>query len=816
MHLTALSEPCLLHPSTNHYFSTGLNISDMAEGTMAVSRVNAAGVWNEMVVCFDPTKTTSNGIWLKDDALKFSLPLLMVQITLVFISTRTVRFLLRPLSQPTIVSDILGGMILGPSVLGLKKTVSNRLFPPSSYMLLDTAAILSSSFFMFLIAVKMDLSIIRKSGKRAFGIAISVNIFPAVLATLTNLILWNYIPTELKKSALLPSLTVVLSMTFFPVVACLLFDLKILSSQLGRLGVTVAMVCDIYHMALSVIISALKFKQGSTLITIYSAASLMSLILSVVFIVRPVSVWIALKARERKHVRDIHILLILVGVVLSLFICEVIGQEAHFGPLLIGLAIPDGPPLGAAIVERLDSIISGVFFPIFFAFLGLHTNVFAIQDWTIVGIVMFMFLIGTIAKVIGTLLPSLYCKIPIRDASALGLILSSKGFNELLILEIWRRGKVVDEQTFTIVIFGIVLVSGITAPLIKALYKPSMGYRLYKRRTIQNTKLDSQFRLLTCVYHEYHAPSLITLLELSHPTKKNPIYVYVLHLIQLIGRSSPLLIAHKEYEPSSHYSLSEHIINAFKSLENGKEKLLWVHPFTSVTPHVSMHDDICMLAFKNRVSLIILPFHKQQEVDGTMGSANRIIQVVNRHVLDLAPCSVGILIDRGFTSKGLGTYGDSVSHNMAVLFLGGSDDREALAFAMTMAENPSANITLVRFMASNEDKELMNSRQKRLDEEMVNEFKHKISVTEKNGYQENVVDDGEATMNVIRSMRNFYDIFLVGKGEWKESTLTSGLMQWNECKELGIIGDILASSDFGGTVSVLVVQRQAKVGRKVV
>lgn len=75
------------------------------------------------------------------------------------------------------------------------------------------------------------------------------------------------------------------------------------------------------------------------------------------------------------------------------------------------------------------------------------------------------------------------------------------------------------------------------------------------------------------------------------------------------------------------------------------------------------------------------------------------------------------------------------------------------------------------------------------------------------GYVEKRVQDGRETASSIRDMAYTYSMFIVGKGGGEMSTLTTGLSDWEECPELGKVGDFLASSEFDLGGSVLVVQQ---------
>lgn len=170
------------------------------------------------------------------------------------------------------------------------------------------------------------------------------------------------------------------------------------------------------------------------------------------------------------------------------------------------------------------------------------------------------------------------------------------------------------------------------------------------------------------------------------------------------------------------------------------------------------------------------------------------------------------------------------SHNIGVLFFGGPDDREALSFALRMSENPYNTLNVIRFipgpeaidpeMETNRDMkelgmlsvEVNRERERELDEEFIKDLKMMKLNDESFSFTEKEVNNGDETMAAIRSVEGIHDFFIVGRSEGVVSPVTSGLTEWSECPELGVIGDLLASADFAATVSVLVMQQYNGMG----
>ncbi|EXB78516.1 hypothetical protein L484_011139 [Morus notabilis] len=370
-------------------------------------------------------------------------------------------------------------------------------------------------------------------------------------------------------------------------------------------------------------------------------------------------------------------------------------------------------------------------------------------------------------------------------------------------------------------VISTVVLTGTVTPIVKKLYNPSKRYATTKRRTIEHASShDSELRLLACVHHHDNTPSLIRLLDISNPTTTSPLCFYVVHLIPLAGRSTPLLITHRPGRRTSfHSTLSDRIIHAFRLFEHHNSGKVMMSPITAMAPCASMHNDVCSLAFEKRACIVIVPFHKQYwSQHGAAATANNheALRAVNLNILRNTPCSVGILVDRGSSSSSAAVnyLSSKGTYSVGVIFIEGPDDREALAYAMRMAGKANVCVTVIRLVDS-----YVEPSQNDLD--MVDKFKaflkssSNTSTKKKHFYKEKAVKNSLEMINVIRSMENqSYNLILVGRRHFSESPLFAGLTEWNEYPELGSIGDVLASGDTNSEFSLLVVQQHAFEGVK--
>lgn len=364
--------------------------------------------------------------------------------------------------------------------------------------------------------------------------------------------------------------------------------------------------------------------------------------------------------------------------------------------------------------------------------------------------------------------------------------------------------QLIDKESYTIMVLSIFLFTAILAPIVKFSYKPTKRYTAGEWMTLEHANPNAEIRILACLHYQEHTPCVINLFEASYPNPEAPIRFYVVHLVDLAGRSSPILVAHHPgIRNPSVSNVSEHIINALRYFEHENSGHATVFPFTSISPYVSMHEDVCSLAAERRVSLIIVLFHKHPIIHVSDTEANAVRQV-NHNIIKESPSSVGILIDRGAMNCSTTTLLHTDVYRIGVVFMGGPDDREALAYACRMARRPSIRLTLLQFL-DDRGAEPTYLGAAEMDSDMINEYRDAQMANKQWFFQEESIQDTVGIVSVIRGMENLFDLILVGRRHEDVSPLFAGLQDWNEFPELGVLGDMIVSLE--NKASVLVVQQ---------
>lgn len=344
------------------------------------------------------------------------------------------------------------------------------------------------------------------------------------------------------------------------------------------------------------------------------------------------------------------------------------------------------------------------------------------------------------------------------------------------------------------------LQSTIVVPLVRVISDSSRRYAAYRDLTIQNYVRQSELRFLVCIHELDNVPTILNILQASNPPR-NPVGICVMNLEEYIGLSMPLIIPHYNIDKLTTTSDDKPkkigpIISSFYNYERQNRGFMTVQFYTAISSYASMHDDICSMAFRKNTSLIIIPFKITN---------HPFMKRVISNILRMAPCSVGLLFDRGIFGDILPIFTRKLELNVCVLFFGGPDDREALAYGSRMAKNPNIILRVIKFIPIKQSivSVLIQENQ---DLDMINEFRRRNMNKKNVEYIEMNVTDGYETAKSIHSIGKPFELILVGRRHDGNSQVLVGLMEKREIKEMGLVGDFLVSSEL--EASVMSIQQQ--------
>ncbi|RZC57332.1 hypothetical protein C5167_004636 [Papaver somniferum] len=752
----------------------------------------------------------------------------------VSLMTKSLNMMLLRFQQPRLIPELTVGIMLGN--LAFMSELLEMVIP----QLVSSLAEMGMSCYLLVLGLEMDLTVLTKKPNReeivAYTGIISTFLITCAITPLIKL------AKDANTIGFIFSISITLTGTSSPVLTRLITDLRISRSDIGRLVIGAGLHTDMVTMlliSLSLVFHPYKSKQSSQMKLKEGVRVVVVLVLIIVFLstVLPIFVnWVNARNPIGKPMRGSDLVLF---VATMMILCNagptMVGYSPTMASFLIGLAFPRKGRLSKMMITKINQILNLIMFPLFFIWVGALANFGEVKpDESFVWVkLLFLFAIVTIGKVFGALLAAMLLGFPWHVAVAIGFFLNVKGHFHIYVAAYALGEDLVTTGTYIMMVLLAMVTIALIPLVVKLMVEGARKRSPYRQMTLQHLNPSTELRILLGIHGPQNIPSMINIMEVSRGNKATRIGVYVTDMIEINDCHSTILATEVENRSlentamadESVVNMREQITNAILSYIEESGKGINVQRLLAISTFANMHQDLCNLAEAVQASLLILPFHRNQRPDGKMDGVHHGFRYVNRKVLRQAPCSVGVLVDRGL-GKNQQRSAPTACIEVAVVFIGGKDDREALYYASRIAQHPCINLTAVRFLeeTSTEKSSTKKNRKKlrsvikmeeeerKLDDECFTEFYEKSLSQGKIGYLEKHVIDAKGTVSTLKSFEEHYALFVVGRGGRVNSILTAGMSSWEECPDLGPIGEILADSDFSLSASVLVIQQHCLDG----
>ncbi|MBC7428331.1 MAG: cation:proton antiporter [Bacteriovorax sp.] len=395
----------------------------------------------------------------------------LLALVTVIIVARACGFLFKKIGQPVVMGEVIGGIILGPSLFGkIVPGLMVTLIPPSTLPYLNIIAQIGIVIYMFLVGLELDLKELKKSARTTFIISHASILVPFILGSLLAVVIFqDMAPPGIGFTNFALFLGVSMSITAFPVLARILADKKMTKTKIGSLALTCAAIDDVTAWCLlALVVSRVQSKMNNALIAfIFSAAFVVVMIL----IVKPfLEKWVVTLSDAKKFVPG-KVAFFLIGILVSALITEAIGIHAIFGAFLFGVIVPNDSFVSHDLDYKLQEIVRILFLPAFFAYTGMKTQIGlmdSVHDWILCLVII---AVATAGKFGGTVISSKLLKNSWRESFILGTLMNTRGLVELIALNIGMELGILSPRLFTMLVIMAVVTTFMTGPVLSLLEK---------------------------------------------------------------------------------------------------------------------------------------------------------------------------------------------------------------------------------------------------------------------------------------------------------------------------------------------------------
>ena len=380
----------------------------------------------------------------------------------------------RRVGQPAVIGEILVGILLGPSLLGWLAPDLQQLFlPPDVLPVAAALGHLALLVFVFLIGHDLDLPGLRTQRRVLVGVSFASLLLPLLLgAALASAMYPRFAPPGVHQLPFMLFVAVALSITAFPVLARLLAERDLQSTQLGSFALAVAATADAIAWCLLAAVVALA-TTGSPLVALAAIGLLAALTIALIQ-ARPVLGKLLTRAGDRSD--DLVLVLLCAGLWLTAYATDRIGVHPAIGAFLFGvLTQRDLAPVQRS-AARMRAVFVPVLLPLYFLDTGLHTN-FTGLSWGQWGWTAAVLAVAVTGKWAGTAGAALLGGYDGRQAAALGILMNCRGITELVVLGIGRQIGVITSDLFTILVLMAIVTTAATGPLLDRLTRSRSGVR---------------------------------------------------------------------------------------------------------------------------------------------------------------------------------------------------------------------------------------------------------------------------------------------------------------------------------------------------
>jgi Kef-type K+ transport system membrane component KefB len=399
--------------------------------------------------------------------LQHPLSILLLQLIVIVVVARLFGMLFLRIGQPSVIGEMVAGIVLGPSLLGaLFPAAHSFLFPASSMDLLKALSHLGVILFMFVVGLDLNVQHLRMKAHTAVLVSHASIVVPFALGVGLSLLIYTSLASpNVSFTAFALFIGVAMSITAFPVLARIIEERGLSKTYLGTTAIACAAVDDVTAWCILAIVVAIAKANGW-------GSSLPTILLTFLFIgtmlllVKPrIERLFGEKVWGEKPSKGTMVFVLAIVFTSALF-TETIGIHALFGAFLAGVVMPRHEELRNFLHERLEAFSASFLLPLFFAFTGLRTQIGLLDDWQ--SWVMCIAIIGVAiaGKLGGSMIAARWTGMNWQESFSLGALMNTRGLIELIVLNLGYDLGILPPKIFAMMVLMALTTTLMTGPLL--------------------------------------------------------------------------------------------------------------------------------------------------------------------------------------------------------------------------------------------------------------------------------------------------------------------------------------------------------------
>ena len=395
-----------------------------------------------------------------------------LQLAIIILTCRVVGWLgQKLLGQPQVVGEMIAGVILGPSLLGMFfPEIQGMLFPKETKNVLYVGAQFGVGLYMFLVGTGFRGDHFKTNGKSAFAVSLAGIAAPALIAILITPFLLK-VPGLFADGLPLGQATLFLgaciALTAFPMLARIIHERGLSNSALGTLSLTAGAVDDAVSWCVLAVVLA-TFGGGPGVAVMAIGGGLL-FALFIIFFGRKLLAPLGRMVEEKGEMTYTVLAITLICFCLAAFIMDAVGIHAIFGGFILGTAMPRGKFV-EELKKKVEPMAVVLLLPMFFTYSGLNTRMDMVNTptlWLIAGGIL---IASIVAKGVACWGAARLCGEDNRTALGIGALMNSRGLMELIIINIGLQKGIIGPTLFSMLVLMAIVTTVMASPLFEFVY----------------------------------------------------------------------------------------------------------------------------------------------------------------------------------------------------------------------------------------------------------------------------------------------------------------------------------------------------------